>query len=53
MQRGSIPLTTALEIARAGENATECDAQVNLSNLLQEAYKTVSSKAARSSKPSA
>lgn len=36
VQRGSIPLTTALEIARANQNATEGDA--NLGDLLQEAY---------------
>jgi ParB family chromosome partitioning protein len=38
VQRGSIPLTTALEIARANENATEGDGQANLGDLLQEAY---------------
>ena len=36
VQRGSIPLTAALEIARANQNATEGDA--NLGDLLQEAY---------------
>ena len=36
VQRGTIPLTTALEIARANQNATEGDA--NLGDLLQEAY---------------
>lgn len=30
VQRGTIPLTTALEIARANENATEGDGQANL-----------------------
>lgn len=30
VQRGAIPLTTALEIARANENATEGDGQANL-----------------------
>jgi len=30
VQRGTIPLTTALEIARANENATEGDGQTNL-----------------------
>jgi ParB family chromosome partitioning protein len=38
VQRGTIPLTTALEIARANENATEGDGQANLGDLLQEAY---------------
>ena len=38
VQRGTIPLTTALEIARANENATEGDGQANLGELLQEAY---------------
>ena len=36
VQRGTIPLTTALEIARANQNASEGDA--NLGDLLQEAY---------------
>jgi ParB family chromosome partitioning protein len=36
VQRGNIPLTTALEIARAAENVTEGEA--NLGDLLQEAY---------------
>jgi ParB family chromosome partitioning protein len=36
VQRGTIPLTTALEIARASENSTDGD--VNLGDLLQEAY---------------
>jgi ParB family chromosome partitioning protein len=39
VQRGTIPLTTALEIARANENATEGDGQANLGDLLQEAYR--------------
>jgi ParB family chromosome partitioning protein len=52
VQRGTIPLTTALEIARANENATEGDGQANLGDLLQEAYETARSKGARSSKPS-
>jgi ParB family transcriptional regulator, chromosome partitioning protein len=30
VQRGTIPLTTALEIARANQNATEGDGQANL-----------------------
>lgn len=38
VQRGSIPLTTALEIARANENATDGNGQANLGDLLQEAY---------------
>ncbi len=40
VQRGTIPLTTALEIARANENAstTAEDGQANLGDLLQEAY---------------
>ena len=38
VQRGTIPLTTALEIARANENATEGDGQANLGDLLQEAH---------------
>jgi ParB family chromosome partitioning protein len=40
VQRGTIPLTTALEIARANENAsiTGEDGQANLGDLLQEAY---------------
>ncbi len=38
VQRGTIPLTTALEIARANDNATEGDGQANLGDLLQEAY---------------
>jgi hypothetical protein len=38
VQRGTIPLTTALEIARAKENATGGDGQANLGDLLQEAY---------------
>lgn len=40
VQRGTIPLTTALEIARANENATNSgeDGQANLGDLLQEAY---------------
>lgn len=40
VQRGTIPLTTALEIARANEsNATTGeDGQANLGDLLQEAY---------------
>jgi ParB family chromosome partitioning protein len=40
VQRGTIPLTTALEIARANENAgtTSEDGQANLGDLLQEAY---------------
>ena len=36
VQRGTIPLTTALEIARANENGQDGDA--NLGDLLQEAY---------------
>jgi len=36
VQRGTIPLTTALEIARANENAG--DGEANLGDLLQEAY---------------
>jgi len=36
VQRGNIPLTTALEIARASETAT--DGETNLGDLLQEAY---------------
>ena len=36
VQRGSIPLTTALEIARANENSE--DQEANLGDLLQEAY---------------
>lgn len=36
VQRGAIPLTTALEIARANENSGSDDA--NLGDLLQEAY---------------
>jgi ParB family chromosome partitioning protein len=39
VQRGTITLTTALEIARANENATEGDGQANLGDLLQEAYR--------------
>jgi ParB family chromosome partitioning protein len=40
VQRGTIPLTTALEIARANENgsANGADGEVNLGDLLQEAY---------------
>jgi ParB family chromosome partitioning protein len=40
VQRGTIPLTTALEIARANENAATIgeDGQANLGDLLQEAY---------------
>ena len=40
VQRGTIPLTTALEIARANENASTTgeDGQANLGDLLQEAY---------------
>jgi ParB family chromosome partitioning protein len=40
VQRGTIPLTTALEIARANENAATSreDGQANLGDLLQEAY---------------
>ena len=42
VQRGTIPLTTALEIARANDNAsanaTEGGGQTNLGELLQEAY---------------
>ena len=40
VQRGTIPLTTALEIARANENASTAgeDGQANLGDLLQEAY---------------
>ncbi len=40
VQRGTIPLTTALEIARANENAStsEEDGQASLGDLLQEAY---------------
>jgi ParB family chromosome partitioning protein len=40
VQRGTIPLTTALEIARANENASTNgeDGQANLGDLLQEAY---------------
>jgi ParB family chromosome partitioning protein len=40
VQRGTIPLTTALEIARANENAsiTGEGGQANLGDLLQEAY---------------
>lgn len=38
VQRGTIPLTTTLEIARVNENATEGDGQANLGELLQEAY---------------
>jgi ParB family chromosome partitioning protein len=40
VQRGTIPLTTALEIARANENAATAgeDGQANLGDLLQEAY---------------
>ncbi len=40
VQRGTIPLTTALEIARANENAAISgeDGQANLGDLLQEAY---------------
>jgi ParB family chromosome partitioning protein len=40
VQRGTIPLTTALEIARANENASATgeDGQANLGDLLQEAY---------------
>jgi hypothetical protein len=40
VQRGTIPLTTALEIARANENASTMgeDGQANLGDLLQEAY---------------
>jgi ParB family chromosome partitioning protein len=40
VQRGTIPLTTALEIARANENAGTAgeDGQANLGDLLQEAY---------------
>jgi len=36
VQRGNIPLTTALEIARASEN--QSDGESNLGDLLQEAY---------------
>ena len=36
VQRGNIPLTTALEIARASESQT--DGETNLGDLLQEAY---------------
>jgi ParB family chromosome partitioning protein len=36
VQRGNIPLTTALEIARASETAA--DGETNLGDLLQEAY---------------
>jgi len=41
VQRGTIPLTTALEIARANENAstTGADGHSNLGDLLQEAYR--------------
>lgn len=42
MQRGTIPLTTALEITRANDNAsayaTEGGGQYNMGDLLQEAY---------------
>jgi len=40
VQRGTIPLTTALEIARANENINTNgeDGQANLGDLLQEAY---------------
>ena len=38
VQRGTIPLTTALEIARANENVPEGGATPNLGDLLQEAY---------------
>jgi ParB family chromosome partitioning protein len=40
VQRGTIPLTTALEIARANENASTIgdDGQANLGDLLHEAY---------------
>ena len=40
VQRGTIPLTTALEIARANENAATSgeDGHANLGDLLQEAY---------------
>jgi len=40
VQRGTIPLTTALEIARANENASTTgeDGHANLGDLLQEAY---------------
>jgi len=40
VQRGTIPLTTALEIARANENVSNAgeDGQANLGDLLQEAY---------------
>ena len=40
VQRGTIPLTTALEIARANENASATgeDGNANLGDLLQEAY---------------
>jgi ParB family chromosome partitioning protein len=38
MQRGTIPLTTAMETARANENATEGDGQAILGDLLQGAY---------------
>jgi ParB family chromosome partitioning protein len=41
VQLGNIPLTTALEIARAAENVTEGEA--NPGNLLQRLKKTVSS----------
>ena len=57
VQRSAIPLTTALEIARANENATKGDGQANLGDLLQEAHCSYSTErqtqAARSSKPSA
>ena len=38
VQRGNIPLTTALEIARASESVTEGES--NLGDLLQEAYES-------------
>ena len=38
VQRGTIPLTTALEIARANEPTAEGEANPNLGDLLQEAY---------------
>jgi ParB family chromosome partitioning protein len=55
VQRGTIPLTTALEIARANENATRPGktAKPTWATCCKRPTKTASSRAARSSKPSA